>query len=183
MLLTNDVIYTAPEGWDEVMIATRTSALTAAILAIWPVPAEHVGLSASVVSTPASWGEVDLALLVSQGLIQPGTVLVARPAVFKGKTAAIGLDGRIFIGDVVYDTPSAAGAGLNAGGEYKGGINGWRFWKVESSGKSLWDIRHEYRLSLGEESGGDESGEDQQISEQVEAELSAAESVDEVEDV
>jgi hypothetical protein len=183
VLLTNDVIQTASTTWDEGQIIARTAALTNAILTIWPVPLGHVGLGAGAASPPASLGEVDLALLVAEGLVQPGAAIVARPAVFKDRTAAIGLDGRIFIGDVAYETPSAAGVAVNADGSYKGAINGWRFWKLEESGSSLWDIRNEYRLSLGEESDGDEPGEDLQTSEQIEAELSAAEVVNEGEDV
>jgi hypothetical protein len=179
VLLTNDVIQTAPTDWDETLIAARTSALTASILEIWPVPAGHVGRAAQI-SEPVQSGEVDLALLVSEGLIEPGAILVARAAVLKGSTAAVGLDGRIFIGDVGYDTPSAAGKAANFEGLYSGGINGWRFWKLKESGKSLWEIRREYRVSLGAESGDEELGDDDQDSEQFEAEIAAAESHEEV---
>lgn len=75
---------------------------------------------------PEASGEIDLALLVSEGLIQPGTVLVARPAVLNGATAAVGLDGRVLVGGVGYETPSAAGVAANSAGLYLGGINGWR---------------------------------------------------------
>jgi hypothetical protein len=109
-------------------------------------------------------------------------VLVARPAVLNGATAAVGLDGRVFVGDVGYDTPSAAGVAVNSTGLYRGGINGWRFWKIQGSGKSLWEVRNEYRASLGEEDQEEEVGEDVQDSEQIEAELVAAESADEVDD-
>lgn len=173
VILTNDVVQSSAESWDEADIAARTTALTKAILEIWPVPVGHVGLTPQA-PNGISPGEVDMALLVSEGLIEPGATLTARPAVLKGVTAAVGLDGRIFVGDVGYDNPSAAGAAVNSDGLYKGGINGWRFWRLES-GKSLWDVRNEYRVSLGEESSSDESGEDLNLSEQIEAELSVAE--------
>jgi len=178
VLITNDVIQSTPTSWDEAHITARTGALARAILGVWPAPAGHVGrpVPSTDSSTP---GDVDVALLVSEGLIEPGAPLVARPAVFKGVTAAVGLDGRIFVDGVAYETPSAAGRAVNASGEYTGGINGWRFWKFAASGKSLWDIRNEYRLSLGEETGGDEPGDDLSVSEQIEAELSAAEELDE----
>lgn len=177
VLLTNDVIQLAPTVWDERSIADRTAALAASILEVWPAPVGHVGLAAQIAPHPTS-GDVDLVLLVSEGLVAPGAVLVARPAVLKGARAAVGLDGRIFVGDVGYDTPSAAGVAANSEGLYKGGINGWRFWKLEESGKSLWDVRNEYRISLGEDSGSDEPGEETQVSEQIEAEIAAAESSD-----
>ena len=178
VLLSNDVIQSNPVNWDEALITFRTAALTASILGIWPVPAGHVGLTAQLEQAD-TMSDVDLALLVSEGLIEVGATLVARPAVLKGAIAAVGLDGRIFIGDVGYDTPSAAGNAANVEGLYKGAINGWRFWKLKDSGKSLWDVRNEYRVSLGEESGGDEPGEDEQESEQFEAEIAASESPDE----
>lgn len=177
VVLTNDVIQSNPTNWDESLITARTAALTASILEIWPVPVGHVGLAPQL-ELPAATSEVDLALLVSEGLIDAGATLVARPEVLRSATAAVGLDGRIFVGEVGYDTPSAAGGAANVDGLLKGGINGWRFWKVKDSGKSLWDIRNEYRVSLGEESGGDEPGEDEQESEQFEAEIAASESHD-----
>lgn len=181
VVLTNDVIQSNPTNWDETIIAARTVTLTASILEIWPVPAGHVGLMTQV-EQPAATSEVDLALLVSEGLIEAGAILVARAAVLKGATAAVGLDGRVFIGDVGYDTPSAAGSAANSEGLYKGAINGWRFWKLADTGKSLWDIRNEYRVSLGEESGGDEPGDDDQESDSFEAEIAASESSAEVDD-
>lgn len=181
VLLTNDVIQSAPTNWDETMITARTATLAASVLKVWPAPAGHIGL-ATQPAQPEAPGEVDLALLVSEGLIQPGTVLVARPAVLNGAIAAVGLDGRVFIGGVGYDTPSAAGVAANSADLYRGGINGWRFWKIQESGKSLWDVRNEYRASLGEDDRGDEVGEDVQDSEQIEAELVAAEGADEVDD-
>ncbi len=181
VLLTNDVIQSAPTHWDEAAIAARTATLAESILKVWPAPAGHIGLTTHLTRTEPT-GEVDLALLVSEGLIQPGTVLVARPVVLNGATAAVGLDGRLFIGDVAYDTPSAAGAAANSAGLYRGGINGWRFWKIQESGKSLWEVRNEYRVSLGEDDQGDEIGVDAHDSEQIEAELVAAESTDETDD-
>jgi type II secretory pathway pseudopilin PulG len=175
VLLTNDVVQSNPGSWDEELVAARTAALTAAILQVWPAPPGHVGLGASSIEVPATTGEVDLAVLVSEGLVQPGAIITARPTVLAGATAAVGLDGRIFIGEEGFDTPSAAGVAVNVAGLYKGGINGWRFWKVQESGKSLWEIRNEYRASLGDQSDGDESDEDSRVSERIEAELVAAE--------
>ena len=116
--------------------------------------------------------------LVGEGIAQARDFLVARPAVLQGATAAVGLDGPVFVGEVGYDTPSAAGVAVNSAGLYRGGINGWRFWKVATTGKSLWDIRNEYRASLGEDIGGDEPGEDVEASELIEAQLTLAEAPD-----
>lgn len=181
VVLTNDVIQSSPDAWDEDLIAARTAILTASILDIWPVPVGHVGMAAQT-EQPATRGEVDVALLVSEGLIEPGAILVARAAVLKGATAAVGLDGRIFIGDVGYDTPSAAGNAANSEGLYSGGINGWWLWKLKDSGKSLWDVRNEYRVSLGEESGDEELGEEDHNSERFDAEIATTRISEEVGD-
>jgi len=172
VIITNDVIQNHPDVWNEEMIGARTANLTAAILEVWPAPIGHVGLGARAVEAPASSGDVDVAVLVSAGLVEPGAVLIARPVVLAGTTAAVGLDGRIFVGDEGFDTPTAAAGAVNVDGLYKGGINGWRFWKVQDTGKSLWEIRNEYRLSLGDQSVEEES-------EEIEAELAVAEGSDE----
>ncbi|NUU07666.1 DUF262 domain-containing protein [Leifsonia sp. C5G2] len=171
VLITNDVIQNHADGWDEDLIAERTAKLTEAILEIWPTPPGHVGLAARVAEAPAAAaaGDVDVAVLVSAGLIEPGALLIARPAVLAGTTAAVGIDGRIFVGEQGFDTPSAAAVAVNSEGLYKGGINGWRFWKVRETGRSLWQIRDEYRLSLGEEV--------EEESEEIEEELAVSESV------
>jgi hypothetical protein len=179
VLLTNDVTQTHPVRWAEDLISRRTADLTSSILKIWPAPIDHRGLNQPTLAESPATAAVDLALLVSEGLVAPGATLVARPAILGGLSAAVGLDGRIFIGDVGYETPSAAGVAANSRGSYKGAVNGWRFWKVQSTGKSLWDIRNEYRVSLGEESGADELGEDLAESEQIERELVAAEELTE----
>lgn len=168
VLITNDVIQGHADGWNEELIAERTTKLTEAILNVWPAPPGHVGLGARAVEAPVSSGDVDVAVLVSAGLIEPGAILIARPAVFAGATAAVGLDGRIFVGEEGFDTPTSAAGAVNAQGQYRGAINGWRFWRVRESGRSLWDIRNEYRLSLGEQSVEEES-------EEIEAELAVAE--------
>jgi hypothetical protein len=177
VLLTNDVIQESPESWTEAEIADRTAALTRSLLEIWPIPEGHIG-HATDVGAETKNAAVDVALLVSEGLIAPGAILRARPKVLQGVTAAVGLDGRIFLDGEPFDTPSAAGSAANADGLYKGGINGWRFWKLIDSGKSLWQLRDEYRVSLGGESDSNEPDEDEIESERIEVELSAAEGDD-----
>jgi hypothetical protein len=177
VLITNDVIQNHADNWDERLIAERTGTLTRAILEVWPAPPGHVGLGGRAVDEPSTTKDVDVAVLVSAGLVAPGATLLARPAVLAGATASVGLDGRIFVGDDGFDTPSAAGAAVNGDGLYKGGINGWRFWKLKDSGKSLWDIRNEYRLSVGEWTQDDELDDDAGESEAIEAELAVAETI------
>lgn len=182
VLITNDVIQAYPDRWSEELIAARTARLTEAILEVWPVPVGHLGLDARAVAAPASTGEVDVAELVSAGLIEPGAILIARPLVLAGARAAVGLDGRIFVRDEGFDNPTAAAVAANHEGRYTSSINGWRFWKIQESGRSLWDVRNEYRLSLGEQAETEGRDEDPRESEVIEAELAAAEgALDDVE--
>jgi hypothetical protein len=71
VLLTNDVIQSAPTNWDETEINARTATLAASILKVGPVPVGHIGL-ATQPTQPEPPGEVDLALLVSEGPYSAG---------------------------------------------------------------------------------------------------------------
>jgi hypothetical protein len=150
VLLTNAALSMAASDWNESTITRRTSSLTGAILKIWPVPAGHVGLPLTQPSASPSVA-VDLAQLVSEGLIEAGAVLRARSATLAGAEAAVGLDGRIFIGDISYDTPSGAAKAIGIAGGLTGELNGWTFWEVVPTGRSLADIRTEYLERLGED--------------------------------
>jgi hypothetical protein len=159
VLLTNEAIRLANPEWSEVEITQRTTSLIAAIQRIWQVPVGHVGLATAESVMPAIAMTVDVAQLVSEGLVAPGAVLLARPTVLRGAKAAVGIDGRIFVENAPFDTPSAAALAVNSEGLYRGGINGWTFWEVESSGRTLAEVRLDYLSSLGEDSPDDDPGE------------------------
>ncbi|MFJ4015189.1 DUF262 domain-containing protein [Microbacterium sp. NPDC090014] len=150
VLLTNEALSMAGFDWNESAITRRTSSLIAAIQRIWPVPAGHVGLPTTQRSAVASVS-VDVAQLVSDGLIEAGAVLRARSAALADVEAAVGLDGRIFVKDTPYDTPSGAAKAISVAGGLTGYINGWTFWEVVLTGKSLANIRTEYLERLGED--------------------------------
>lgn len=150
VLLTNEALSISSSDWNESTITTRTASLTAAILKIWPVPAGHVGLPATQQNVAASVS-VDVAQLVSEGLIEAGAVLRARSAALADAEVAVGLDGRIYVGDTPYDTPSGAAKAISIAGGLTGDINGWTFWEVMPTGKSLANIRTEYLERLGED--------------------------------
>ena len=144
-LITMDAVVLAGDGeWGEREIDERTDLMVSQILEIWPVPAGHVGLLAQP-KRPASIATVDLAQLVSSGWLQPGTRLKPTWTSLADVEAAITQDGRVYVGDVGYDYPSGAGRAVAGTG-----VNGWTFWAVAETGKSIYDVRSDYLASLGE---------------------------------
>lgn len=146
VLITKDAMNLAPERWGESAIEQRTALLIDQILAIWQAPAGHIGLTGAA-ATPSAAVSVDVAQLVSSGWLEVGTELTTRHPTSKhaGVRASVAQDGRIFIGDAPYDSPSAAAMAVTGTD-----TNGWWWWVIAGSGKSLQDLRADYLASLGE---------------------------------
>ena len=147
VLITRDALNSPEHVWDEQRIEERTLLLTDQILTIWPVPAGHVGLPDGSTSQPANVANVDVAQLVAAGWIEAGARLRCRHrnSRWDESVAIVSQDGHLYMGDVAFDTPSAAA--VAATGKTQ---NGWWWWALESSGRSLQDVRAEYLASLGE---------------------------------
>lgn len=154
VLITKEALAAVGDlDWDEEAIAERSAAMIAQILAVWSAPAGHIGLEAPP-PPPITRASVDVAQLVGAGWLTVGTRLVPRSQSSEDVTAVVAQDGRLFIGDIAYDTPSAAAAASYTG---KGATNGWWFWGLEDDGRRLMDVRGDYLASLGEtEAIGDE---------------------------
>ncbi|KRF05308.1 hypothetical protein ASH00_13075 [Arthrobacter sp. Soil782] len=145
VLITKDAMRIAGEGsWSEREIIARTNQMIEQILNIWPAPAGHVGLR-SHSTAPATTVMVDLALLVSSGWLEVGAKLSALSAAYQGAEAAVAQDGRVFVNGVGYDTPTGAARSIT-----QTEVNGWAFWGVVGTTRSLADVRNEYLASLGE---------------------------------
>ncbi|MFE6735222.1 DUF262 domain-containing protein [Microbacterium sp. NPDC057650] len=145
VLITKEALAIAGDGeWSEVTIEARTAQMIEQITRLWPVPAGHIGVIADRAAKKTPSVTVDLAQLVSSGWLTVGERLVSRKR-DDARTAAVAQDGRIFIGDASYETPSAAGKAILGRG-----VNGWWFWRVSATGKSLYEIRDEYVAGLGE---------------------------------
>lgn len=142
VLITRDVLGPEAEVWSEASIERRTNALIDEILAIWPIPegysvSEHRG---DAVSAPAQ--AASLAELVATGKVPAGTVLRGIRPTRQGKdvTAMVTDDGRISVDGTAYASPSAA-AKEAAGTRSE---NGWTFWMVEDSGRTLDEVRADH---------------------------------------
>lgn len=145
VLITKDAINLGDITWDEQTIQQRTSMLVDQIIDLWPVPSGHIGLLAQA-APERSVNNVDVAQLVESGWIEAGTELIPRSDDYTGVVAVVAQDGRIFVGDTPYQTPSAA-----SGTYVKHATNGWKWWISKVTQKSLHDLRVEYLNSLGEE--------------------------------
>lgn len=161
VLITKEAIAIGGDSWDEAAIRTRTEQMVEQILTIWPAPPGHVGIGGRAVEPKDAPTSVDLAQLVAAGWIDSGTVIRATYASHTDVTAVIAQDGRVYIGDVAYDTPSAAARWVN-GLE----TNGWVFWAVDETSVTLAKLRSEYLESLGDE---EAAAEDQSIAATVES--------------
>jgi hypothetical protein len=83
--------------------------------------------------------------VLDAGLLWPGAVLrPARPA-YQG-AAVVLEDGRLKVGDQVFDTPSPAAEAVSG----KKPIAGWEFWAVEKDGGlvTLYELREQTRQQL-----------------------------------
>jgi hypothetical protein len=146
VVITKDAIALAGDDWSEAGIALRTSQMIDQILLIWPAPEGHRGLVESATATdllPAGL-TVDLAQLIAAERLSVGAELRARTGKTGDVTARLGQDGRVFIGDEAFDTPSAAGRSV-VGHD----VNGWSFWRLAEGGKQLAELRAEYLADLG----------------------------------
>ena len=144
VLITKDALALAGDGeWTESTIAQRTSRMIEAILRIWPAPAGHIGVAATAPKSAPS--TVDLAQLIAEGWLNAGTGLVPVSKSRNGTLAAIAQDGGVFVGDQRFDSLSAAASFVT-----KSNTNGWEFWAVAGSNKTMAELREEYLSSLGD---------------------------------
>jgi len=125
-------------GWSDDSIERRTEALTRQILTIWPAPPGYKSSTARD-ATPETH-TIDVADLLSGGLLAAGQQLRPVSSAFKSRTAVVLPDGRIDVDGQVFDTPSGAGRAVRGRS-----TNGWTFWLVDlTTKKSLAALRREY---------------------------------------
>lgn len=126
------------DEWNEAVIDQRTAEMTKALLQVWPVPPGHDGKIADRAPKAEAWVEVKH--LIGAGLLEPGTVLTARPGPWQDATATVLGGGQLEIRGETFATPSGAGSRVRGGGA----TNGWVFWRLPD-GRPLGDVRAAYR--------------------------------------
>lgn len=145
LFLTREIVEGNDQGWTEALITDRTEHMIEEILEIWPVPADHTSNNLGVINSGQY--RVQVADLVKAGILKTGQVLHARPQACRGLTCEVSEDGSLFVGDVRYETPSAAAKAVS-GAQSEAG---WSFWLVDvDADRSLADERRSYLEDLHE---------------------------------
>ena len=134
LLLNSRLLQDCGEGeWGEDAIDARTARLIDEILAIWPVPAGHIGEVIDPQAKTSDW--VELKDLVRAGLLQPGTVLRPASVQFNDVQAVVTPQGGLLLDGQVFESPSGAGKHLQGRA-----TNGWHWWLLPDKRK-LADLR------------------------------------------
>ncbi|MGY6496683.1 MAG: GmrSD restriction endonuclease domain-containing protein, partial [Microcella sp.] len=149
--LTRQVVDSAPHEWTPLHITQRTAELADRVLEIWPVPAGHVGTVKDAVESTKTRYSVEVADLIRAGMLEPGTVIVARSAAVRGREAVIGAEGSIYVDGVPHGTLSAAARAVT-GNQTEAG---WWFWLLDpATDRCMSDLRSDFLNRL------DDSGDD-----------------------
>ena len=133
-------IVEAGDEWTVQDITARTKGMTNEILEIWPVPNGHsVNVVARVANDVTAY--ISVADLVAGGALESGVRLIPAKANAPDGWAIVLPDGRLELNDgTTFDSPT--GAGLHH--SMRTHRNGWSYWKVESSGITLRNVRRQY---------------------------------------
>lgn len=147
-LLTSRLVNaTNDQEWDEYQIDRRTEILIDALLKIFPVPVDHVGL---VTDAPVKEADiVEIKDLVIAGLLNNGTRLKSRPGKWNSVDAIVRADGHLEVDGKTFTSLSGAGSHVRGGA-----TNGWYFWRLDD-GRTLKDVRDAYRSANTADSTGD----------------------------
>jgi hypothetical protein len=138
LMLNRRLLDACVGGWNDDQIRSRTERLIDSILQIWPAPAGHRVAMTRAEHRPAR--KVELADLISAGMIEEGATLYARGRRPGGVTATVLPDGALEVRGVRYATPSGAAKATTGGS-----VNGWTFWLLDLKTKrTLKDLVQEY---------------------------------------
>lgn len=141
--LTQDAVKRGRRGWTDALIRSRTDAMIDDVLAIWPVPANNVGLKVGALGVSDVY--IGIPELVAAGYLTPGQRLYSRRDGYSGKACVVTEDGWLKIGRERFWSPTGAAKAL-----VKGRANGWQFWQTEiDGGDRLSDLRDQYADDLG----------------------------------
>jgi hypothetical protein len=139
--LSEDIIETGVQDWNESDIERRTALLASNILEIWPVPQGHrVNVTALIIENSSTY--VYLSTLIDAGLIAAGDRLTPVRSTFSDRYGTVLSDGSIELDNGEHRKYPSGAAKAITGTQAEAG---WDFWIRETTGKTLKDIRSEYR--------------------------------------
>jgi len=152
LVLNRDLIKKAGASWSDDLIRSRTEELTKAVIAIWSVPAGHHSGFSRDKQKPRQ--KVDLADLISAGLLRPGMSLVPRRKKHASRVATLLPDGGVEVAGISYASPSGAAVSITGRS-----TNGWWFFLVDpTTRRSLRDVLREYVTALSVDIEDDDAG-------------------------
>jgi hypothetical protein len=153
LLLNRDLLKTASDQWSDKAIQDRTKALIEIILQIWPAPPGHT--SGYARTLPRIRRTIQLADLISAGVLPPGSRLVPRRKKHSDREATLLADGSIEVDGATHQNLTLA-ASVIAGKR----TGGWSFFMVDDgSRRTLKAIRSEYVETISTDA--DDDGEDE----------------------
>lgn len=151
LLLTADIVNSQSTIWDAKKVHDRTELMAEAVLSIWPVPSNNLGLQELGSNLEST--RVTVADLVHSGFLRAGQPIYARVQAHYGRVAYISEDGGIYVDGIRDETPSGAAKKVTKSQSEAG----WWFWLTDlNSGECLSDLRKAYLDSLSLESDEDE---------------------------
>lgn len=145
LLMSKELLEEGRTSWDTTSIRQRSRRLGTLITEIWPAPPGHTSNFAR--ETVARTHTVTLSDLITSGYLKAPVLLVPKQASFAATEATLLPDGRIDVGGVLHDYPSAAAVAIR-----KRRTNGWTFFLTDTAtGRSLSDARRDYLESFSED--------------------------------
>jgi len=154
LLLNRDLLKVASDQWTDKAVQERTKALIEIVLQIWPAPPGHKsGYSRSL---PRIRRTIQLADLISAGVLAPGSRLVPRRRKHSHREATLLADGSIEVDGATHANPTLAASAI--AGKRTGG---WNFFMVDDGSKrTLKAIRSEYVATMSVDEDDDDSEDD-----------------------
>lgn len=138
LLLNRDLLNAGSSGWNHDQIRRRTEQMIDDVISIWPVPEGHASAFARAEERPQH--KIQIADLLSVGLLQPGQNLTPVRKLLADRVVTVLSDGRLEIDGQAFGSPSGVASHIAGGSR-----NGWGFFWVDPvSKRKLDDLWHEY---------------------------------------
>jgi hypothetical protein len=138
LMLNRHLLERCDGTWDDEGIRKRGERLVDIVLEIWATPEGHRVATTRAEHRPER--KVELADLMSAGMVHEGATLHARRKRLGGMTAIVLSDGALEVNGIRYASPSAAAKAAARTSE-----NGWTFWLLDlKTRRSLKDLVQDY---------------------------------------
>lgn len=144
LLLNRELLKRAGDQWTEDAIRVRTRELAELIIQIWPVPPNY--RSGFSPDRPRVRRKLQLADLISGGVLEPGMPLFPRRSKHSDRVVTLLPDGQVEVDGIAHPGPTEAASAITGRR-----TRGWWFFLVDqtASGRSLRTVRRDYVNAMG----------------------------------